>query len=44
MQSYGAGLGLAELILKGRFDSLDLSSLSGARFKEGKAVVEGMLI
>ncbi|MBI3544783.1 MAG: FAD-binding oxidoreductase [Deltaproteobacteria bacterium] len=44
MQSFGAGLGLSELILKSRFDSLDLSALSGARFAEGKPVGESLVI
>lgn len=44
MQSFGAGLGLSELILKGQFDSLDLSSLTGARFAEGHLLSEGLLI
>lgn len=44
MQSYGAGLGLAELILKGRYDSIDLAPLAGARFKEGRTVSESLII
>jgi glycine/D-amino acid oxidase-like deaminating enzyme len=44
MQSYGAGLGLADLILKGRFGALDLGPMSGARFAEGHEISEGMLI
>jgi glycine/D-amino acid oxidase-like deaminating enzyme len=38
MQSYAVGIGLAELMNKGRFDTLDLSELSGARFKNGRSV------
>ncbi|MBI3556695.1 MAG: FAD-binding oxidoreductase [Deltaproteobacteria bacterium] len=44
MQSYGAGLGLCALILKGRFETLDLSALSGSRFAEGKTVSEALVI
>lgn len=44
MQSYGAGLGLAELITHGRFRTLDLTALSGNRFAEGKTVSESLVI
>lgn len=44
MQSYGAGHALAELIMKGRYESLDLSGLGADRFAEGKEVSEGLLI
>ena len=44
MQSYGAGLGLAELMLKGRFESLDLTELGGGRFAEGRTVSEALVI
>ncbi len=44
MQSYAVGRGLAELILEGRYRSIDLSMLSGHRFKTGKTVSETMLI
>lgn len=44
MQSYGAGLGLSALILKGKYQELDLSELSGSRFAQGQSVRESMLI
>jgi glycine/D-amino acid oxidase-like deaminating enzyme len=44
MQSYGAGLALSELMLKNKFDSLDLSALSGERFATGKLVREKLVI
>jgi glycine/D-amino acid oxidase-like deaminating enzyme len=38
MQSYGAGLALAELIVKGRYETLDLAELAGDRFAGGRAI------
>ncbi|MBC7397195.1 MAG: FAD-binding oxidoreductase [Bdellovibrionales bacterium] len=38
MQSYGVGIALAELIVMGRYETLDLHALAGSRFKEGRTV------
>lgn len=38
MQSYGIGVALAELICKGRYETLDLSELSADRFASGKKI------
>jgi len=44
MQSYAAGRGLAELMQKGKFESIDLTGMSGDRFRTGKLLPEGLLI
>lgn len=44
MQSYGAGLGLSELILFNKYRSLDLSPLSGERFRSGQLISESLVI
>ena len=44
MHSYAAGLGLAELMVGGRFETLDLSPLSGARFERGETLRESLVI
>lgn len=44
MQSYAAGRGLAELLHTGQFQTLDLTAMSGARFRTGQLLPEGLLI
>jgi hypothetical protein len=35
MQSYAVGIALPELMLRGNYETLDLTELSSARFKSG---------
>lgn len=44
MHSYSAGLALAELMLQGKYLTLDISELSGARFEKGREVRETLVI
>jgi FAD-dependent oxidoreductase domain-containing protein 1 len=44
MHSYAAGLGIAEQMVSGRYESLDLSELSGDRFEKGRLLKEGLVI
>lgn len=44
MHSYGAGLALAERVVKGKYETLDCSILSGKRFETGKLVRETLVI
>ncbi|MGE0616382.1 MAG: NAD(P)/FAD-dependent oxidoreductase [Bacteriovoracia bacterium] len=44
MHSYAAGLALAEKMLRGRYETLDLHPLRGARFECGDLVREGAVI
>lgn len=44
MQSYAVGRGIAEWVLQGAYQTIDLSCLSGDRFEGGELVTEGMLI
>lgn len=44
MHSYSAGQALAELMLKGRYESVDATILSGKRFETGQLLREGLVI
>ncbi len=44
MHSYGAGLALAERIIKGRYETLDAAQLAGARFETGQWIRENLVI
>ncbi len=43
-QAPAAGRGIAELILHGRYITLDLTPLSPARFREGRLIVEDAIV
>jgi hypothetical protein len=38
MQSYAAGRALAEKMVTGRYQSIDLGPLSATRFRDGRAI------
>jgi len=44
MHSYSSVLGIAELMLNGKYQTLDLSAFSGSRFDEGKLIEERLVI
>ena len=44
MQSYAAGLALAEKIARGRYETIDAEPLSGARFRKGQSLRESLVI
>lgn len=44
MHSYAAGLALAELMVRGRYETLDLTPMSGARFESGRLLHETAVI
>jgi glycine/D-amino acid oxidase-like deaminating enzyme len=44
MHSFAAGRALAELLTAGRFETIDVSILTGRRFETGQLVHEGLVI
>ncbi len=44
MESPAVGIGLAELIITGKFQSVDCTPLRWARFREGNLIVEKIVI
>jgi len=44
MHSYAAGLGLAEKMLKGKYETIDFNQLSSVRFNNNQLVSEGLTI
>ena len=44
MHCYSAGLALAELITRGRYQTLDVSPLAATRFAAGREIREGLVI
>lgn len=44
MHSYAAGLALAELVVKGKYETVDASVLSAKRFETGELIREGLVI
>ncbi len=44
MHSYAAGLSLAELMVRGRYETMDASPFSARRFDSGELIHEGLVI
>jgi glycine/D-amino acid oxidase-like deaminating enzyme len=44
MHCYAVGRGLAEKMLRGRYETIDLGELSGNRFEQGRLVQENLII
>jgi len=44
MQSYAAGLALAEQVIHGEYQTFDAKVLSGTRFDEGRWIHENLVI